>query len=87
MFVIKSPRKSTSSPSSNDESPNIFSEVSRTKRGAKAFQIHPPSQVLVTNFQRRLTRGQAQEMEQVFQRLENMHMYGDEDDGEPKGDM
>lgn len=26
-------------------------------------------------------------MYQVVQRLENMHMYGDEDDGEPKGDI
>lgn len=38
------------------------------------------------NFEGRLIRGQAQEIDQVVQRLERLHMYGDDRD-EPKGEL
>ena len=83
----KSPKQCTSSPSSSDGSPNIFLDVIKKKRGGKVLQIHPPTKVLDNNFHRRLTRGQAQEINQVFHILEKIHMYGDEDKGDPNFDV
>lgn len=34
-----------------------------------------------------MTRGQHKEFEAALQRLENLHILGDEDNGEPKGDL
>ena len=56
-------------------------------RGKKTLANHPPSQMLNHNFSKRLTRGQAKEVDQVIQRLENLNLYSDELDGEPKGDL
>lgn len=44
----------------------------------------PPPQILDPNFSKRVTRGKAKEVDQVIKRLENLHLYSDELDGEPK---
>jgi len=43
--------------------------------------------MLDQKFSRRLKRSQHKELDDTLQRLENLQMLGDEDNGEPKGDM
>jgi len=56
-------------------------------RGKITLSNHAPSQMLDHNFSKRLTRGQAKEINQVIQRFENLHLYIDELDGESKGEL
>lgn len=71
-------------PPSEDDSTN---DVGKVNKGKYMLQIHPSSLMLDTNCQRRFTRSQAQELDQVVKRLENLHLYDDEIDGDPTGDM
>jgi len=59
----------------------------KIKKGKKLLQIHPPPKVMDKNFHRRHITSQAQETDQVLQRHKKIHMYGDEDKGESKGDV
>ena len=54
--------------------------------GNRTLTNHPP-QMLVQNFSKRVTRGKKKEVDQVIKRLENLHLYSDELDGEPKGEL
>lgn len=46
-----------------------------------------PSKMLDHKFSRRVTRGKAQEVDQVIKKLENLNLYSDEMNGEPKGEL
>ena len=48
---------------------------------------HPTSNILDTNFTKRLTRCQEKEMENVVSRLENLNMYGDDENEDHSGDI
>ena len=48
---------------------------------------HPTSNILDTNFTKRLTRSQAQEMDNVVSRLENLNMYRDDENEDHSGDI
>ena len=48
---------------------------------------HFTSNILDTNFTKRLTRSQAKEMENVVSRLQNLNMYGDDENEDHSGDI
>ena len=61
-------------PSDGETSPSKNGEA----RGKRTLANHPPPQMLDQNYSKRLTKGQAKEVDQVIQRLENLHLYSDE---------
>ena len=73
---------STSSP------PNPLSqEKENVKKWKRILANHPTYNILDTNFTKRLTRSQAKEMENVVSRLENLNMYGDDENEDHSGDI
>ena len=57
------------------------------KKWKRILANHPTSNILDTNFTKRLTRSQEKEMENVVSRLENLNMYGDDENEDHSGDI
>ena len=91
---VSTPSSPTSSSSSNTSPKSVSAPSSPNARllnqgnkGKRWLKDHPKSQIIDGKTMRRITRSQTQEMQNLVARLESMHIYGDEDNGEPKGEM
>lgn len=76
---------SLSNPSSINNYLSILFDVNKNKKEKRELKDHPLFQIIDNNFNKRLTRIQANEIDQIITIFRNLYMFGDKDDGEPKG--
>jgi len=81
-----SPPSSCTTSTSSPLNPLIQAKEN-VKKWKRILANHPTSNILDTNFTKRLTRSQAQEMDNVLSRHENLNMYGDDENVDHSGDI